>query len=239
MTFVPVDQRGYAHPELLAETDWLAAHLEDPRLRVVDARGPQDYSAGHIPGALSLDGFGTGIPRAANRDMGSAEEFSQVAGELGIRKDMTVVVYDEPSQRIGMVAWTFLYYGHQDVRILDGGLEKWSGEGRPVSTAAVSYPIAAYAGKPADGIYCSLGHAKAGQAMSDFVFWDTRSLSEYEGTASSAAGALTRLGHIPGAIHLEWTDLFDPDTKTLKAAADLRQLLASKGITPEMEIATY
>lgn len=234
-----VSERGYVHPELLAETDWLAAHLEDRRIRIVDARGPQEYTAGHIPGAVNLDGFGKGIPRAPNGDMAEPEEFSRIAGELGIGNDTTVVVYDTPSQRMGMVAWTFLYYGHPDVRILDGGLVKWAAEGRPVSTDAAHYPAATYAAKALDGVYCSLSQAKAGQARSGFVFWDTRNIAEYEGTASSAAGALPRLGHIPGAIHLEWAELLDPDTKTLKAAAELRELLESRGITPEMEVASY
>ena len=239
MTFLPVSQRGYAHPELIAETDWLAARLDGLGLRLVDARAPQQYAAGHIPGAVNLDGFGSGIPRAANGDMAGPKEFSRIAGNLGISNDTTVVVYDTPSQRMGMVAWAFLYYGHRDVRILDGGFDKWSREGRPVSTDVASFPIAAYTAKPLKGVYCSLSQAKAGQARSGFVFWDTRSTAEYDGTASSAAGALPRLGHVPGAIHLEWTELFDPDTETLKAAAELRRLLESRGITPEMEVASY
>lgn len=239
MTFLPVTQRGYARPELIAETDWLAARLGDARLRIVDARAPQQYAAGHIPGAVSLDGFGRSIPRAANGDMAEPEEFSRIAGNLGISNDTTVVVYDAPSQRMGMVAWTFLYYGHQYVRILDGGFDKWSREGRPVSTDGVSYPLATYSAKPLEGVYCSLPQAKAGLGRSGFVFWDTRSRAEYEGTGSSAAGALPRPGRIPSAVHLEWTDLFDPDAKTLKTAAELRQLLESRGITPDVEVACY
>ena len=134
MTSTSVVQRGYARPELLTETDWLAAHLDDPRVRIIDARGPQQYAAAHVPGAVNLDGFGAGIPRAANADMAEPEQFSLIARELGIDNDMTVVVYDAPSQRMGMVAWTFIYYGHKDVRILDGGFDKWSGEDRPTAT---------------------------------------------------------------------------------------------------------
>lgn len=239
MTFVPVSQRGYAHPELVAETDWLERRLGSPGVRIVDARAPQQYAEGHIPTAVNLDGFGRGIPRSANGDMADPEEFSRIAGDLGIGNDMTVVVYDTPSQRMGMVAWAFLYYGHRDVRILDGGFDKWTREGRRISTDAVGYPPATYLATPLEGVYCSLSQAKAAQTRSDFVFWDTRSRAEYEGTASSGAGALPRPGHIPDAIHLEWTELFDPDTKTLKTAVELHQLLGSKGITPESEVACY
>ena len=92
-------------------------------LRIVDARHPGQYAAGHIPGAVNLNGFG-GIPRAANGDMASPDVFASLAGDLGISNDTTVVVYDDPSQTMAMVAWTLLYYGHLDVRILDGGLAK-------------------------------------------------------------------------------------------------------------------
>ncbi len=239
MTFVPVSKRGYAHPELIAETDWLAAHLGSQELRAVDARSPEQFAASHIPGAVNLDGFGKGIPRSDNGDMGGPEDFSRIAGGLGITDDMTVVVYDTPSQRMGMVAWTFHYYGCKDVRILDGGFDKWTREGRPVSTHRATYPAVPFQAKQVEGVYCSLSRAKAGRTKPGFVFWDTRSRAEYEGKASSAAGALPRLGHIPGAIHLEWTELLDSDTKTLKAAPELRQLLKAKGITPEMEVASY
>jgi thiosulfate/3-mercaptopyruvate sulfurtransferase len=239
MTVVPVSQRGYARPEFLAETEWLAQHLNNPKVRIVDARPPGQYSAGHIPGAVNLTGF-TAIPRAANQDMAPPEEFNRVAGNLGISNDMTVAVYDTPTQLMGMIAWGFLYYGHQDVCMLDGGFNKWSGEGRPISSDSVSYPPAAYKAKPMEDIYCSLAQAKASHGQPDTIFWDTRSRAEYEGSAASAGGEPPpRLGRIPGAVHLEWSELLEPDTKTFKTAADLRALLESKRITPEKKINTY
>src|SRR5690242_5738719 len=98
----PLSERGYAHPELLAETGWLADRLGDPNIRVVDVRSKNDYEHGHIPGAVHIDGFGNNIPRAENGDMGSPEEFARTVGGLGISNDSTVVVYDTPSQRMGM-----------------------------------------------------------------------------------------------------------------------------------------
>ena len=234
---LPIRDRGYANPELLAETDWLADHISDPKLRVVDARFPQEYAAGHITGAVNLNGFGE-IPRAANGDMSEPDEFATVAGRLGISDDMTVVVYDAPSQMAGMVAWAFLYYGHSDVRILDGGFEKWSSEDRQISTEVPDYPSAQYVANPQEPIYCSLEHAKTAANQSNAVFWDTRTLEEYEGTAQSW-GAPPRLGRIPSAVHLPWEDMIDPDTKTLMPADELSALLVSRGITPESEINTY
>ena len=175
MSVIPVYQRGYTNPQLLAESDWLVEHMEDdPNVRIVDARPPQQYSAGHIPGAVNLPGT-NGIPRTADGEMASAEEFSSVAGKLGISNRGTIIVYDIPNQHMGLVARAFLYYGHQDVRLLDGGFEKWTREGRPVSTQPVNYSEAIFDAKPVDGIYCSLSHAKAAHARPQSVFWDTRS----------------------------------------------------------------
>ncbi len=232
-----IGDRGYAHPELLADTDWLASRLTDPKLRVIDARQPEQYATNHVPGAVNLSGFG-GIPRAANGDMASPDEFASLAGNLGISNDMTVVVYDDPSQTMGMVAWAFLYYGHMDVRILDGGLAKWSREHRPISTQVVDYPHAIFVPKPQEALYCSLNQAKSAVSQPKTVFWDTRSLEEFEGTRAGF-GPPVRMGRIPGGVHLEWSELFDQETKTLKPAKGLHALLASVGILPGYEIDAY
>jgi thiosulfate/3-mercaptopyruvate sulfurtransferase len=234
----PISQRAYARPELLAETDWLADRLDDPSLRIVDARSEKEYAAGHIAGAVHMDGFGSNIPRAENGDMGSPERFARTAGELGIANDATVVVYDTPTQRMGMVAWTFLYYGHSDVRILDGGVAKWLAEGRELETRLPAWPPVFYEARPVEAVYCSLDQAKAADGRDDFVFWDTRSVGEYAGD-TAGFGSVPRPGHIPGAAHLEWAELLDAETRTLKPAADLRQLLGKHGITPEKQVASY
>ena len=233
-----VSDRGYARPELLADTEWLASRREDPLVRIVDARGPDEYAAGHIAGAIHIDGFGSGIPRAENGDMGSPDEFARLVGGLGIGNEHTVVVYDTPSQRMGMVAWAFLYYGHRDVRLLDGGIAKWQEEGRPLDTEVPDWPSVAYVARPTEAVYCSLEQAKAGVGRDDFVFWDTRSDDEYTGEAAGFR-APPRPGHVPGAVHLEWTNLLDPETRTLKPAAELRELLGARGITPEKQVAGY
>ena len=233
-----ISERAYARPDLLAETDWLAARLGDPRVRVVDARSEGEYAGGHIPGAVHMDGFGSSVPRDEHGDMGPPAEFARFAGGLGIDNDTTVVVCDTPTQRMGMVAWTFLYYGHADVRILDGGLAKWLAEGRPLETQRPAWPAAAYVAKPTEAVYCPLEQAKAGVERADFVFWDTRTADEYAGKVGGF-GSVPRLGRIPGAVHLEWTELLDPEHRTLKPAAELRQLLERRGITPDKQVASY
>jgi thiosulfate/3-mercaptopyruvate sulfurtransferase len=238
MSVIPVNQRGYTNPQLLAETDWLAEHLDNPNVRIVDARPPQQYDPGHIPGAVNLPGT-NGIPRTPDGEMASPEEFSLIAGRLGIRNGGTIIVYDIPNQHMGLVAWAFLYYGHQDVRLLDGGFEKWSREGRPVSTKTPSYPQSIFNAQPVDAIYCSLSHAKASHGRPETVFWDTRSLAEFHGAGEGHGKPPPRPGHIAGAAHLDWSELIDPEAKTFKPAAELRVLLESKGITPDLQVNTY
>jgi thiosulfate/3-mercaptopyruvate sulfurtransferase len=238
MAVLPIGERGFTRPELLAESEWLQDHLGDARVRIIDARPVPQYEAGHIPGAVSLSAAGS-IPRAENGDMGSPEAFERLAGSLGVGDDTTVVVYDAPSATMGMVGWAFLYFGHQDTRLLDGGFEKWSREGRPTSHEATTYPEAAFHARPAEDMYCSLESAKTSLGRSNTVFWDTRTQAEYEGTAAAGATGPPRLGHLPGAVHLEWTELLDPESRTVKPAAELRELLSSKGITPESEVFSY
>lgn len=235
---MPVADRGYAHPELLADTEWLAGRLDHARIRVVDARSEAEYAAGHIAGAVHIDGFGSGIPRAENGDMGSPDEWVRLVGGLGINNDVTVIVYDTPMQRMGMVAWTFLYYGHPDVRILDGGVTKWIAEGRALDTRLPAWTPVTYMARPVEAVYCSLDQAKAGSGRDDFVFWDTRSADEYAGNVAGF-GSIPRLGRIPGAAHLDWTDLLDPESRALKPAAELQQLLEMRGLTPDKQVVSY
>ena len=236
---IPVRDRGYARPELLAETDWLADFVQDTKTRIIDARQPQDYLVGHIPGSINITGFG-GIPRSENRDMAEPEEFARMVSELGIGNDMTVVVYDAPSQMMGTVAWAFMYYGHSNVKILDGGFAKWVNEGRPVSTEVPLSPEASFVPTTVENVYCSLDHAKQAISQPKTIFWDTRSQPEYKGIAEVGPSASNApQGRIAGAINLEWSELFEDETKLLKPATEISSILNSKGLTPECEINTY
>ncbi len=135
-----------------------------------------------------------------------------------------------------MTAWAFSYFGHPDVRMLDGGFHKWTVEGRPVSIDPGSYPAGRFEARPVDALFCSLEDAKAAQGAAGSLFWDVRTRAEYEGTE---ARDNSRPGHIPGAVHLEWTELLDEETRTFKPQEELLRLLASRGITPESEINCY
>jgi thiosulfate/3-mercaptopyruvate sulfurtransferase len=239
MTVVPVSERGYARPELIVETDWLEENLGNPALRLIDTRSVQLYEEGHIPGAASLAAVGA-IPRADNGDVSDPAEFARLAGALGVDEKAIVVIYDAPASAMGMVAWTFLYFGHPDVRILDGGFEKWTRENRPIAVESSSYAPAIFTPAPVDDLYCSLKEAKetVSTDVENAIFLDARRPDEYAGTA--AAGArVSRPGHIPGAVNVDWSDLFDADSNTLKSGAELKLLLGSRGIRPESIVNCY
>ncbi len=239
---LPIGERGYPHPELLAETDWLADRLSDPAVRVVDARSDQDYAGGHIPGAVHINGFSLGGIRPGT-EMPEPDAFADLVGALGIDERTPVVVYDaggrsQMAQLAGMTAWTFLYYGHPDIRYLDGGLAKWTAEGLPLSSDPPAHEPRTFAARLVEGVYCSLDQARASIDNEGVVFWDVRSTGEFEGT-TKGWNAPPRLGHLPGAIHLEHTELFDADNGTLKPAAELTTLLGAKGITPQATVVSY
>ncbi|MBI4236268.1 MAG: sulfurtransferase [Chloroflexi bacterium] len=237
MPTLPVRERGYARPDLLAETDWLAAHLGDPYVRVVDARPVDQYATGHLPGAVNLYGM---TLRSAHSplEIPDPEEFAVLAGGLGVDAATTVVVYDATGPPAGRVAWAFLHYGHQSTRLLDGGLTKWTQEGRPVTAAVPSYLPLAFRPRPTEGLSCGLDYAKACVGRPGVVLWDVRAAGEYDGS-DPRDNPPGRAGHLPGAVHLEWSSFLDPITHTLKPAADLRRLLEAKGITPEAEVVAY
>ncbi len=235
MEILPVAQRGYSRPELITETSWLAEHISDNDIRIIDARSSKNYLESHIPGSVNLNGFG-GSPRTQSGELEDPKAFSDIASSLGISNSTTVVVYDAPSQMMGTIAWAFLYYGHTKVKILDGGIAKWISEGNPISTTPHVYSKTEFNAKTVESVYCSLKDAKKSVDQANAIFWDTRSLSEYQGDTAMGDSPP---GRIPGAVHLEWSELFDQATKTLKSADELTKLLASKGITPEKEINSY
>lgn len=232
---VPVSERGYQRPQLLAETDWLSGQLDDPAVRVIDTRTEEDYGTGHIPGAVNIAALG-GL--RTGHGMPDADEFARFAGSLGIDADVTLVLYDDRGPSSGMTAWAFRYYGHARTRLLDGGLTKWTAEGRPLSTEVPSPAARTFVARIDEGVYCDLDQAKASVDRADAVLWDTRSLAEFDGTLGRG-NAPDRVGHMPGAVHLDWVELMDAESGTLKPADELRVLLEGHGITPEAEIAAY
>jgi thiosulfate/3-mercaptopyruvate sulfurtransferase len=214
----------YAHPERLVTTEWLAAHLGEPGLVVVES--DEDvllYETGHIPGAVKID-WHTDLNDPVVRDYVNGEQFAALLGSKGIARDTTVVIYgDKNNWWAAYALWVFTLFGHEDVRLLDGGRDLWIAEGREVTTDApevtpVEYPVVDRddAGVRAfkDDVLAHLGNPLV----------DVRSPEEYSGERTTAPaypeeGAL-RAGHIPTAASVPWARAAASDG-TFKTRAEL------------------
>jgi len=232
----------------LVSTDWLAAHLDDPKVRVVDASfkmpgilplPKDDYVAAHIPGAVFFDvdavsDHGNPLPHM----FPSAEQFGRDVGALGIGNDDTVVVYDAGGWVAGpRVWWMFLSYGHAGVRVLDGGLKKWRAEGRPVQSGAVTPdPVtfkASFDPERVRNIQQMIDNVARGAEQ----VIDARSGERFEGRVAEPRPGL-RSGHIPGSRNLPYNNLFDPDTGAMKPLEELRKAFSAAGVDLDKPVVT-
>jgi thiosulfate/3-mercaptopyruvate sulfurtransferase len=219
----------------LVTTDWLAEHLDDPEVRIVDAtlplvgqpgQGRDSYVAGHIPGAVFFD-----INAIADPDtdlphmLPSPAAFAEAAGALGLGRDATIVVYDAHGvYSAPRVWWTLRTMGYERVFVLDGGLKKWRAEGRPVETAEPSpRPVAvALAFEPQ--LVADLADVQDVLASGEAQVVDARSAARFRGEAPEPRTSL-RSGHMPGALNLPFNAVVDDDG-TLKSAAELKTAFA-------------
>jgi len=243
--------------EHLVETDWLAEHLNDPQVRIVDLRGEvrtqtdetgyqtgeyldhrDEYAAGHLPGAVYL-GWTTDLidehdPVPAQ--VAPPEKLARVLGEQGIGDDHLVIAYDDhgASQFATRFWWVLRYYGHTNCRVLNGGWKKWVAEGRPV-TAELPHPpqatftprIDAEWRRTAEEVAATLGHPET-------LLIDARDEAQYTGRARRGI----RGGHIPGALHLPREALIRPD-RTFAEPSRLQELIDEAGVTPDLDVVAY
>jgi thiosulfate/3-mercaptopyruvate sulfurtransferase len=237
--------QGYAHPERLVTTEWLAEHLEDPG--VVVAESDEDvllYETGHIPGAVKID-WHTDLNDPVARDYVDADGFARLMSEKGISRETTIVLYgDNFNWWAAYALWVTSLFGHPDARLLDGGRQKWLAEGRPTTTHVptprpTNYPrverddsrIRAYRDQV-------LAHARVGGRLVD-----VRSPGEYSGELLHMPdypqeGAL-RGGHIPGAANVPWKTAANDDG-TFKDVDALRQIyLEELGLDPDDAVIAY
>ncbi len=234
---------GYANADVLVETDWVAPHLNDPKVRIVES--DEDvllYELGHIPGAVKID-WHTDEQDPVVRDFIGKEGFERLMSARGIANDTTVVFYgDRNNWYAAYTYWLFKMYGHRDCRIMNGGRAKWEAEGRPLTREVSQYPPTAYrAQEPDESIRAFrdevLEHMKAGKPLVD-----VRSPEEYSGQLVSMANypqeGAQRAGHIPGAKNIPWATAANPDG-TFKSAGELREIYEGKGITPDQPVVAY
>ena len=232
----------FANPEYLADPAWLKVHLDDPDLVIIDLDAEAGYLRGHIPGAVFLDNNYERNPETGWVDTFPPERFAATCQALGIGDDTLVVAYDNNmSLHAARFWWTLAYYGHRNVRVLDGGWRRWVTEGGAVAFDRVAPRSGAvFTPRVDSSLIATYGQVRAGCAIGganapDTVIWDTRSAAEYDGTVSRNA----RPGHVAGAMHLDWMDLMDRATHRFKSPGELRQLLSNTGITPDKAVFAY
>ena len=231
-------QQGYTHPEFITDTAWLGEHLEDANLRVVDTDVVAAYQRGHIPGAVMIPDNFEKDPDTNRVNILPPAKFAAMMEELGIGDDTLVVTYDNSGGVYGgRLWWALNYYGHTNVKFLNGGWRKWVNEGRPISLKPGQARSGVHFTARADpSLIITTDQLKEEYNKPDVVVWDVRSRGEYTG---EAVRGNKRPGHIAGAAYMEWLDLTDQETHELKPAAEMRRLLESKGITPDKRIAPH
>src|SRR5665213_2320831 len=237
---------AYAHPEALVDGAWLQEHLNDPKHRIVESN--EDvllYDTGHIPGAVHIDWRGD-LQDNTVRDYIAPDKFAEICEKNGIAPDTTVVFYGDKANWWACYAlWAFRLFGHEKVKILDGGRDKWKAEGRPLtrekpSPARTKYPVPPrrYDDKIRAFFEDTLAFSKAHRPLID-----VRSPKEYTGELTHMPEypqeGVLRGGHVPGARNVPWKTAANDDA-TFKSAEELRRIYTQDlSLKPDGEIIAY
>jgi len=235
--------QDYAHPERLVSTDWLAEHLDDQQVVVVES--DEDvllYETGHIPGAVKID-WHTDLNDPVTRDYVDGEGFAALLGGLGIARDATVVIYGDKSNWWAAYAlWVFTLFGHPDVRLLDGGRAKWIAEDRPLTTdrperTPVDYPVV----ERDDSVVRAFRDDVLGHFGRPLI--DVRSPLEYSGERTTAPEypeeSALRAGHIPSAKNVPWAKAA-ADDGTFRSRAELEAIYEDgAGLSSDQDVIAY
>jgi thiosulfate/3-mercaptopyruvate sulfurtransferase len=220
--------------DVLVDTDWLQDHLEDDSIRIVEVdENPALYAEAHIPGAIGFD-WKQDLQDQVKRDFLGPEAFGELFGSRGISNDHQVVLYgDRNNWFAAYTYWYLKYYGHDNVRLLNGPREKWIGEGRPTTSEVPSLPAATFNARSGDAAIRALRDEVMSALESSTRLVDVRSPQEFSGELIAMPGyeqeGAQRAGHIPGAASVPWAQAVNEDG-TFKSADDLRELYGSKGV---------
>jgi thiosulfate/3-mercaptopyruvate sulfurtransferase len=241
-----LSSRGYAKPEVLVDTEWVASHLNDPNIRIIESNeDPLLYPSGHIPGAVQVD-WAQDLNDPLRRDYLDRAGFEKLASKIGITPDTTLVFYGDKNNWWATYAfWVFQLFGHKNAKILDGGRLKWEKEGRELTRDVANYPASNYKAPERDDNKIRafrdqvLAHVKSNKPLVD-----VRSPDEYTGKrlhmeAYPNEGAL-RGGHIPGAKSVPWARAANPEDGTFKSAEELKAIYeGEQGLKSSDDIIAY
>src|SRR3954464_3089555 len=220
--------------DVLVETDWVEQHLDDPSIRIVEVdENPALYADAHIPGAIGFD-WKKDLQDQVKRDFLGPAEFGELFGSRGISNDHTVVLYgDRNNWFAAYTYWYLKYYGHDNVRLMNGPREKWIAGGRPTSTDVPAFERQTFNAQEGDEAIRAYRAEVSPPPASTPSLGDVRSPQEFSGELIAMAGyeqeGAQRAGHIPGAASVPWAQAGQEDG-TFKSADDLRELYTSKGV---------
>ena len=238
------ENKGYVHPEVLVDADWVEAHLHDPRVRLMEVDvDTTAYEQGHIPGAVGFN-WQKELQDQTIRAPLSQAHLEELMSRAGVSNDTTIVLYGDNNNWFAAWAlWILKYYGHQDVRLLDGGRVKWLADKRELTTEVPSYPRTTYHAQSPDAAIRALRDQILAQlGRNDIALVDVRSPAEYSGELLAPANlpqeGAQRGGHIPGAANIPWSQAVREDG-TFKPADELRSLYEGKGVTANKEVIAY
>jgi thiosulfate/3-mercaptopyruvate sulfurtransferase len=229
--------------DVLVETTWLAEHLGDERMRIVEVdENPALYAEAHIPGAIGFD-WKTDLQDQVRRDFLGPEDFGALFGARGISNDDLIVLYgDRNNWFAAYTYWYLKYYGHDNVRLVNGPREKWIAEGRPTTTEVPSYPPATFVARPGDAEIRATRDEVLRALDAEVKLVDVRSPAEFAGELIAPAGyeqeGAQRPGHIPGAASVPWASAVQEDG-TFKSRDDLEALYRGKGVLDDAPIIAY
>lgn len=231
----------YADPSVLVDTQWLANHLYDPNLRIVEVDiSTQPYQDAHIPGAVFWHIF-TDLLLPDLKINFALTAFERLMARSGITNDTTVIAYGSYPGTGAWIFWLLKVFGHENVRVLNGGYQKWLSEGRPLAPELSAFASTDYHAKTLDASLRVLHHeVYSAIGACDRALLDVRTVKEYSGEYffDQPPKEGERSGHIPGAVHLEHTLTLNEDG-TFKSFNELMTIFTSKGITPDKEVFPY
>jgi thiosulfate/3-mercaptopyruvate sulfurtransferase len=234
----------YAHPEVLVSTQWVAEHQNDPNVRLIEVDvDTTAYDQGHIAGAVGWN-WQTQLQDNIRRDLIDKATLEKLLGQSGVSNDATVVLYGDNNNWFAAYAfWQLKYYGHQDVRLMNGGRKKWLEEKRSLTSDAPKVTPATYrAIGPDESVRArkeDVSRLLEQKASGQLV--DVRSVDEFTGKIIAPPGlseTAQRAGHIPTAANIPWAQAANEDG-TFKSADQLRQLYQGKGVTGQGEVIAY
>lgn len=235
---------GYAHTNALVDADWVQAHLNDPSVRLFEVDvNTKGYDEGHIPGAVGLN-WQSQLQERVVRAPLTKENLESLLSQAGVTKDTTIVLYGDNNNWFAAWAfWLLKYYGHKDVRLLNGGRVKWLADNRELTNDIPSYtPTEYHAGEPDASIRIFRDQLLATLGKDGFALVDVRSPGEFSGELLAPANlpqeGAQRGGHIPGAQNVPWASAVQEDG-TFKSAEDLRNLYGGKGVTGDKDVVAY